>query len=264
MGRLTFMRAEALLGAGDFMRADEAVLAAQNADKNLTQKVGQRHFYFIRGEIYDGQGRILDAQQTYTRAVGLPLTGQMNADERHDLIYSYYNLAADAWDTRAYDQGMDHINKFLEMAGDNGNGYFMQGKMKAGLKDDDNAIKDLTASIAAHPDSEKSYMNRGVAYISASDGHPEYVRLGLADFDKAQSLNSDDIELYLYRGGFHLYFATKNPRERNSEAALAAADYQNMIKLAPSVSGGVLYQELAKTKLEQISKLLGQPTKPAR
>src|SRR3984893_14342792 len=58
LGKLTLMRAEALLGTGDFMRADEAVQAAQNADKNLMQKVGQRHFYFIRGEIYDGLGQI--------------------------------------------------------------------------------------------------------------------------------------------------------------------------------------------------------------
>jgi tetratricopeptide (TPR) repeat protein len=297
VGQLTFMRAEALLGTGEFTRADEAIEAAQNADKHLMQKVGQLHFYFIRGGIYDGLGQIYDAQGVYNQAVGLPRTAQMDEQERHDLTYSYYKLAVIACDTAAYDQGMDHINNFLHLAGDNGNAYFLRGKLNDGLKnydqaiadynkaaslktsadfhlfrgiayfektDNANAIKDLTISIVAHPDSEKSYMYRGAAYLAASDQYPEYVKLGFADFDKAQSLNNDDIQIYIFRSTFHLLFATRNPKVRMTEASLAAADSQNILRIAPSLPGATLYQELAKNQLEQIDKLLGRSMKSTK
>jgi tetratricopeptide (TPR) repeat protein len=304
VGPLTFMRAEALRGTGDFMRADEAIHAAQNADKDLLQKVGQQHFYFIRGLIDEGLENIPDAQQAYMQAVRLPLTGQPETEQRRFLIYSYYRLAYIASETGGYDQGLDYINNVLRLAGDDGNGdsYFLRGKLKAGLKDFDgaiadynkaellkapgnfhlfrgvayikkdhgtnaisdltNAINDLTISIAAHPDSEASYLNRGVAYLRLTDEHPDYIKLGFADLDQAQKLDKDDIDVYSYRGEFHLFFARKNPKIRMSEASLAAADYQEVLRLGnSSASGRVLYVESATAQLEQINKLLGEAAK---
>jgi tetratricopeptide (TPR) repeat protein len=313
VGQLTFMRAEALLGTRDFLRADEAVRAAENADRNLMQKVGQRHFYFIRGAISDGLKNILDAQQAYMQAVGLPPTSPMDAEQRHDLIFSYYRLAYIASEIGQYDEGMGYIGNVLRLAGDDGNGYFLRGKLKAGLKDYDsaiadynkaetlnasgdfhllrgiaykekasiateskdpanasknlaNAIKDFTISIAAHPDSEESYLNRGIAYQGMSDDHPEYTRLAFADLDKAQQLNSDDFIIYLYRGEFHFFDATKNPKIRVAEASLATAAYQAFLRLAKSrpFTGSQVFVEMATARLEQINKLLGRPTKSTK
>jgi tetratricopeptide (TPR) repeat protein len=131
------------------------------------------------------------------------------------------------------------------------------------LKNLTSAVKDLTASIAAHPDSQLSYLKRGIAYISMSDNHPDYIKLGFADLDKAQKLDSEDINVYSSRGEFHLFFARKNPKLRVSEASLAAADYQEVLRLAKSLRfvGSRLYVELATAQLEQIDKLLGRPTK---
>jgi hypothetical protein len=126
------------------------------------------------------------------------------------------------------------------------------------------AVKDFTGSIVAHPDSEKSYLNRGVAYLRLTDEHPDYIKLGFADLDQAQKLDKDDIDVYSYRGEFHLFFATKNPKIRVAEASLAAADYQDVSRLGKSRVGGSLYEELAKTQLEQIDKLLGQSAKPTK
>jgi tetratricopeptide (TPR) repeat protein len=202
---------------------------------------------------------------------------------------------------------MGNVDKFLQMQGDNGDGYFLRGQLKAGLADYDsaiadygragslktsgdfnlfrgiayikkagaatdmantlenlaNAIKDLTMSIAAHSDSELSYLQRGIAYIRMSDAHPDYIKLGFADFDKAQKLNSDDIDIYSMRGEFHLFFARKNPKIRVAEASLAAADYQEVLRRAKSYpfTGSALYVELAATQLEQTNKLLGEAAK---
>jgi tetratricopeptide (TPR) repeat protein len=302
VAQLTFMRAEALLGMGDFVRADEAIRAAENADQDLNRKVGLRHYYFIRGAIFQGiDPSSWEAEQAYSQAAELPATNQIDAAERHDQAFSYYNLASIIGSPDA--ERMGNVDKFLQMQSDNGDGYFLRGQLKAGLGDYDsaiadydragslktsgdlnlfrgiayvkkadaantlenlaNAIKDLTTSIAAHPDSEPSYLQRGIAYIRMSDAHPDYIKLGFADFDMAQKLNSDDIDVYSNRGEFHLFFARKNPKIRVAEASLAAADYQEVLRRAKSYpfTGSALYVELAEAQLEQTNKLLGEAAK---